>query len=79
MGAPQVVGFDASTTVEEFLGRLNQETGMRKTVQSGFALYTDDPSGQDLEHSLQGNTKVYQACLHIHTVRLNDHITLPLF
>nr|XP_023660152.1 pleckstrin homology domain-containing family H member 2 isoform X1 [Paramormyrops kingsleyae]XP_023660153.1 pleckstrin homology domain-containing family H member 2 isoform X1 [Paramormyrops kingsleyae] len=54
----QVVGFDASTTVEEFLGRLNQETGMRKTVQSGFALYTDDPSGQDLEHSLQGNIKI---------------------
>ncbi|XP_048858663.1 pleckstrin homology domain-containing family H member 2 isoform X2 [Brienomyrus brachyistius] len=54
----QVVGFDASTTVEEFLGRLNQEMGMRKMVHSGFALYTDDPSGQDLEHSLQGNVKI---------------------
>ncbi|KAJ8248319.1 hypothetical protein GJAV_G00240730 [Gymnothorax javanicus] len=54
----QVVGFDASTTVEEFLGRLNQETGMRKTGQSGFTLYTDDPSGRDLEHSLQGGIKI---------------------
>ncbi|KAG7462638.1 hypothetical protein MATL_G00186960 [Megalops atlanticus] len=54
----QVVGFDASTTVEEFLGRLNQDTGMRKTGQSGFSLYTDDPSGRDLEHSLQGSIKI---------------------
>ncbi|KAG9344565.1 hypothetical protein JZ751_011236 [Albula glossodonta] len=54
----QVVGFDASTTVEEFLGRLNQETGMRKTGQSGFSLYTDDPSGRDLEHGLQGGIKI---------------------
>ncbi|KAJ8359681.1 hypothetical protein SKAU_G00162060 [Synaphobranchus kaupii] len=54
----QVVGFDASTTVEEFLGRLNQDTGMRKTGQSGFTLYTDDPSGRDLEHNLQGSIKI---------------------
>ncbi|KAG5831318.1 hypothetical protein ANANG_G00302510 [Anguilla anguilla] len=54
----QVVGFDASTTVDEFLGRLNQDTGMRKTGQTGFTLYTDDPSGRDLEHSLQGSIKI---------------------
>ncbi|XP_030627827.1 pleckstrin homology domain-containing family H member 2 isoform X2 [Chanos chanos] len=54
----QVVGFDASTTVEEFQCRLNQETGMRKTGQSGFGLYSDDPTGQDLEHYLQGNLKI---------------------
>lgn len=54
----QVVGFDASTTVEEFLNTLNQDTGMRKPAQSGFALFTDDPSGRDLEHCLQGNIKV---------------------
>uniref|UniRef100_A0A8C9QV89 Pleckstrin homology, MyTH4 and FERM domain containing H2 n=1 Tax=Scleropages formosus TaxID=113540 RepID=A0A8C9QV89_SCLFO len=54
----QVVGFDASTTVEELLERLNQETGIRRTSQSGFALYTDDPSGQGLEHSLQGKIKI---------------------
>lgn len=54
----QVVGFDASTTVEEFLNTLNQDTGMRKPAHSGFALFTDDPSGRDLEHCLQGNIKV---------------------
>ncbi|XP_011244660.1 pleckstrin homology domain-containing family H member 2 isoform X6 [Mus musculus] len=57
-GLYQVVGFDASTTVEEFLNTLNQDTGMRKPAQSGFALFTDDPSGRDLEHCLQGNIKI---------------------
>nr|XP_015218797.1 PREDICTED: pleckstrin homology domain-containing family H member 2 [Lepisosteus oculatus] len=57
-GTYQVVGFDASTMVDEFLAQLNQDTGMRKPTQSGFALYTDDPSGKDLEHSLQGNIKI---------------------
>uniref|UniRef100_A0A8D0DZT4 Pleckstrin homology domain-containing family H member 2 n=1 Tax=Salvator merianae TaxID=96440 RepID=A0A8D0DZT4_SALMN len=57
-GIYQVVGFDASTTVEEFLNTLNQDTGMRKPDQSGFALFTDDPSGKDIEHCLQGNIKI---------------------
>ncbi|XP_034967098.1 pleckstrin homology domain-containing family H member 2 [Zootoca vivipara] len=57
-GIYQVVGFDASTTVEEFLNTLNQDTGMRKPAQSGFALFTDDPSGKDVEHCLQGNIKI---------------------
>lgn len=57
-GTYQVVGFDGSSTVDEFLQRLNQETGMRKPSQSGFALFTDDPSGRDLEHCLQGRVKV---------------------
>lgn len=53
-----MVGFDGSSTVDEFLQRLNQETGMRKSSHSGFALFTDDPSGRDLEHCLQGSVKV---------------------
>ncbi|XP_073420313.1 pleckstrin homology domain-containing family H member 2 isoform X3 [Dendrobates tinctorius] len=57
-GTYQVVGFDASTTVEEFLCTLNQDIGMRNPAQSGFALFTDDPSGKDLEHCLQGNIKI---------------------
>ncbi|XP_051876167.1 pleckstrin homology domain-containing family H member 1 isoform X2 [Pristis pectinata] len=57
-GTYQVVGFDGSTTVEEFLHTLNQEIGMRKPSQSGFALFTDDPSGKDLEHCLQGTVKI---------------------
>ncbi|XP_061914794.1 pleckstrin homology domain-containing family H member 2 [Entelurus aequoreus] len=55
----QVVGFDASTTVDEFQCRLNQDTGMRKTGLSGFSLYTDDPTGRELEHCLhQGSIKM---------------------
>ncbi|TRY88747.1 hypothetical protein DNTS_029676 [Danionella cerebrum] len=54
----QVVSFDASTTVDEFESRLNLDTGMRKTGQSGFSLYSDDPTGTDLEHCLQGNLKI---------------------
>nr|XP_014347011.1 PREDICTED: pleckstrin homology domain-containing family H member 1 [Latimeria chalumnae] len=57
-GTYQVVGFDGSTTVEEFLHTLNQETGMRKPSHSGFSLFTDDPSGKDLEHCLQGSVKI---------------------
>lgn len=58
-----MVGFDGSSTVDEFLQRLNQETGMRKSSHSGFALFTDDPSGRDLEHCLQGSVKVMASLL----------------
>uniref|UniRef100_A0A8D3ANP5 Pleckstrin homology domain containing, family H (with MyTH4 domain) member 1 n=1 Tax=Scophthalmus maximus TaxID=52904 RepID=A0A8D3ANP5_SCOMX len=54
----QVVGFDGSTTVDEFLNTLNQRIGMRKPQLSGFALFTDDPSGKDLEHCLQPSAKI---------------------
>lgn len=54
----QVVGFDGSTTVEEFLHTLNQRIGVRKPQLSGFALFADDPSGKDLEHCLQPSAKV---------------------
>ncbi|XP_028279419.1 pleckstrin homology domain-containing family H member 2 [Parambassis ranga] len=54
----QVVSFDASTTVDEFQCRLNQDSGMRKTGFSGFSLYTDDPTGRELEHCLQGPIKI---------------------
>uniref|UniRef100_A0A674EQQ9 Pleckstrin homology domain containing, family H (with MyTH4 domain) member 1 n=1 Tax=Salmo trutta TaxID=8032 RepID=A0A674EQQ9_SALTR len=54
----QVVGFDGSTTVDEFLSTLTQRVGMRKPHLSGFALFTDDPSGKDLEHCLQPSVKV---------------------
>ncbi|XP_075387167.1 pleckstrin homology domain-containing family H member 1 [Tenrec ecaudatus] len=60
-GTYQVVGFDGSSTVDEFLQRLNQETGMRKCSRSGFSLFTDDPSGRDIEHCLQGTVKICDA------------------
>ncbi|XP_041669079.1 pleckstrin homology domain-containing family H member 1 [Cheilinus undulatus] len=54
----QVVGFDGSTTVDEFLNTLNQRICVRKPQLSGFALFTDDPSGKDLEHCLQPSAKI---------------------
>ncbi|KAK5605191.1 hypothetical protein CRENBAI_021359 [Crenichthys baileyi] len=54
----QVVSFDASTTVDEFQSRLNQDMSMRKTGLSGFSLYTDDPTGRELEHCLSGSIKI---------------------
>ncbi|KAM9068039.1 pleckstrin homology domain-containing family H member 1 isoform 2-T3 [Sarcophilus harrisii] len=60
-GTYQVIGFDGSSTVDEFLHQLNQEMGMRKVSHSGFSLFTDDPSGKDLEHYLQGSIKICDA------------------
>ncbi|OWK53550.1 Pleckstrin y domain-containing family H member 1 [Lonchura striata] len=57
-GTYQVVGFDGSSTVDEFIQRLNRETGMRKPSHMGFSLFTDDPSGRNLEHCLPGNMKI---------------------
>lgn len=54
----QVVGFDGSTTVEEFLLTLTQRIGVRRPRLSGFALFTDDPSGKEPEHCLQPSAKV---------------------
>ncbi|XP_063079996.1 pleckstrin homology domain-containing family H member 1, partial [Engraulis encrasicolus] len=54
----QVVGFDGSTTVEEFVRMLNQRAGMRSTQLSGFALFTDDPTASELEHCLQPHAKI---------------------
>lgn len=44
--------------MDEFLNTLNQRIGVRKPQLSGFALFTDDPSGKDLEHCLQPSAKV---------------------
>uniref|UniRef100_A0A8B9G466 Pleckstrin homology, MyTH4 and FERM domain containing H1 n=1 Tax=Amazona collaria TaxID=241587 RepID=A0A8B9G466_9PSIT len=57
-GTYQVVGFDGSSTVDEFVQQLKQEIGMRKPSHMGFSLFTDDPSGRNLEHCLQGNMKI---------------------
>lgn len=35
---------------------------MRKTGQSGFSLYSDEPTGQNLEHYLQGSLMVRWFC-----------------
>jgi hypothetical protein len=54
----QVVSFDGSTTIEEFLSTLNQEVGCRDSAQSGFTLFSDDPIERDLEHFIELQAKV---------------------
>lgn len=54
----QVVGFDGSTTVEEFLVTLNQEITCRDVSSTGFALFSDDPIEKDVEHWLEPKSKV---------------------
>ncbi|KAJ8688183.1 hypothetical protein QAD02_023978 [Eretmocerus hayati] len=57
-GAYQVVSFDGSTTIEEFLATLNQEIGCRDSSQSGFTLFSDDPIEKDLEHFIDLQAKL---------------------
>ncbi|XP_075728369.1 uncharacterized protein CG43867 isoform X1 [Rhipicephalus microplus] len=56
-GTYLVVGFDGSTTVDEFIGTLTQEAGMRDPSQSGFALYSDDPIDKGVQHCLNLSTQ----------------------
>ncbi|KAJ2951735.1 hypothetical protein O0L34_g13900 [Tuta absoluta] len=54
----QVISFDGSTTVEEFLQTLSTELGCRDSAQSGFALFSDDPIEKDLEHHIKPDKKL---------------------
>ncbi|XP_026313740.1 uncharacterized protein CG43867 isoform X4 [Hyposmocoma kahamanoa] len=54
----QVISFDGSTTVEEFLSTLSTELGCRESAQSGFALFSDDPIEKDLEHHIKPDKKL---------------------
>ncbi|XP_058805864.1 uncharacterized protein CG43867 isoform X3 [Phymastichus coffea] len=57
-GTYQVVSFDGSTTIEEFLATLNQEIGCRDVHQSGFSLFSDDPIEKNLEHYIDLQAKL---------------------
>ncbi|XP_063217815.1 uncharacterized protein CG43867 isoform X3 [Bacillus rossius redtenbacheri] len=57
-GTYQVVSFDGSTTIEEFLSTLNQEIGCRDVTHSGFTLFSDDPIEKDLEHFIDLQAKL---------------------
>ncbi|XP_050550138.1 uncharacterized protein CG43867 isoform X5 [Spodoptera frugiperda] len=54
----QVISFDGSTTVEEFLSTLSTELGCRESAASGFALFSDDPIEKDLEHHIKPDKKL---------------------
>lgn len=57
-GAYQVVGFDGSTTIEEFLRTLSQEIACRDSSANGFTLFSDDPIEKDLENFIEPASKV---------------------
>jgi len=73
----KVVGFDGSTTIEEFLCTLNQETGCRDSQHSGFTLFSDDPIEKDLEHYIESQAKVrYNLSLFVEVINLKLFIIL---
>lgn len=57
-GSYQVVSFDGSTTIEEFLDTLSNEIGCRDATANGFTLFSDDPIERDLEHYLDPEAKL---------------------
>uniref|UniRef100_A0A0K8SBX6 Pleckstrin y domain-containing family H member 1 n=4 Tax=Lygus hesperus TaxID=30085 RepID=A0A0K8SBX6_LYGHE len=57
-GTYQVVGFDGSTTIEEFMTTLNTEISCRESSCSGFTLFSDDPIEKDLEHYIDPQAKL---------------------
>ena len=54
----QVVGFDGSTTIEEFEATLTDLIGCRPVNHSGFSIFSDDPLDPSLHHSLAKQEKV---------------------
>ena len=54
----QVISFDGSTTVDEFLATLSQEIGCRQSYQNGFTLFSDDPIDKSIEHCLESDAKL---------------------
>ncbi|XP_057315067.1 pleckstrin homology domain-containing family H member 2-like [Hydractinia symbiolongicarpus] len=53
----QLFSFDGSTTVTEFISRINEEVGIRDNSESGYSLFTDNPVAS-IEHCLQGDLKL---------------------
>ena len=54
----QVVGYDGSTTIAEFVTQLSREAGFRSSDASGFAVYSDDPIDKEVDHALHPDDKV---------------------
>ncbi|KAL4238975.1 Pleckstrin y domain-containing H member 2 [Mactra antiquata] len=54
----QVISFDGSTTIQEFLETINKCLGVQDCTHSGFALYSDDPLNNDVETCLQNHIKI---------------------
>ena len=53
-----VIGFDGSTTIDEFVDELTNEANLRNSHISGFALFCDDPLDPKAEYLLRGKLKL---------------------
>ncbi|XP_022332423.2 pleckstrin homology domain-containing family H member 1-like isoform X4 [Crassostrea virginica] len=56
--AYQVISFDGSTTVEEFIQSINKTISIRDTKYSGFSLFSNHPVNTDVEQCLQIQVKI---------------------
>ncbi|XP_053395925.1 pleckstrin homology domain-containing family H member 1-like [Mercenaria mercenaria] len=54
----QVISFDGSTTIQEFLQSINKCLAVQDCTHSGFALFSDDPLDPDIETCLQNHIKI---------------------
>lgn len=53
-----VIGFNASTSVNEFFNFTLRTIDIRSADESGFALFSDDPINDDIEHVLKLDMKL---------------------
>ena len=69
----QVVSFDGSTTVSEFISSLEKAVGVRDASSSGFSLCSDDPVDSSREIWLLPDAKVLKIACHFNaSIRLDD-------
>ena len=74
----QVIGFDGSTTVSEFLSELNRQLGTRGVEHSGFTIHSDDPIDKDLDHALVMEDKVILSYDSKMTILIYLHFTISI-
>ena len=70
----QVVSFDGSTTVSEFISSLEKAVGVRDASSSGFSLCSDDPVDSSREIWLLPDAKVLKIACRLNASRRLDDV-----
>ena len=79
-----VIGFDGSTTVEEFSNQVRKEAGLTSRMKAEYALYCDDPIVDQFDHYLQTGMKLsdiisrWEQCLRKKLGRFENNRVLKL-
>ena len=79
-----VIGFDCSTTIEEFSNQIRKEAGLNCLKSTEYALYCDNPIEDDYDHYLQLNMKLadvisqWEQCLRKKLGRFENNRILKL-